>query len=1040
MALHAGAIGGLGIGRQITNCNITGGPTSALETQASPMAAVSLSAPTTGPTANSFVKYASSYCPGDPYANGGGLASYPHAAAPEGHAPPPMTQMMQPPPPPQQFASQPQRIVQTSLIDAGYYMQPCWATAPTPTPPPHNMVAQQTPFEESLPSNGTSGGAASARSTPNGAPPPTGRRLITPPMASASAATAAAPGSLYAPRFASPAGQIFHSPNAAVCIPQPSPTAYMPMHAHPHPHHDPACLGPAFAGAAAAVNGQRIFFSQTPARLPGGTTPLRAAPIGYFPLADGSICASPVPFPPPGTLEPGEVTSSTSLPPTGGGGGGRKSETAKKKRAKTTKAQSRANAIRGANNRATNVASSAPKVVTVGPSVPPSGLTSPMMAPGMMLSTAPGGVGAPMWGPGAPRMGAPPGGLMNNGGMLPTTCGVPPKAIPDQMGTVHPSGAGPQAPHQSAPPAPQSSQPCTAVYVPTQPNRPDPLSERLVCPITNGTVVQPMVLHLDEEQARQSPGSLQIRSCDFELSKNHLSTIVERPDLDIVVCSHLANEPLQMCHWPDEAVNIRFNGTALPLDRSSAADGQPAHKVCGVKSLCRPGRNTLEIILSPACNSASRATQQFQNGTGLKDHRFAVFMAHMPALSMVLDGLQRRMSDDAVPLTHLLITSWRTRHQQQTGDQRPATPSQPIIAEISLVCPVFRTRMQVPGRIAGCKHMEAFDMEAFLHREALWPRLLCPICGNGSLGGVENLYIDTILSNIIQLTPKTALSVQVRSDGFWRLPPPLAWQLPPGTDQWQAMVGPPTQAFALALQTSPTVVMTTPPSHTNGFDAPGVTPAKRSCGTMASPSSVSAPFFVYTSTGMDSNTSSNCPLHTVATSGQWNSDNMSSNNHSPVPQGVTSPSTNPTPASTRQIQTPDSRKRVLSSGNCNNVSNSHATMQSHQTNHCLLPSSEPDLRAQMEGNCAAAPPKSFPPTPTFVKPSPPTPVLVNFGGSLCNNNNNNRPSPTSAAPQPKCCRNFRGKLTDADVRWAFDGLTGLDVFNQDDYRQFVSNL
>ncbi len=90
---------------------------------------------------------------------------------------------------------------------------------------------------------------------------------------------------------------------------------------------------------------------------------------------------------------------------------------------------------------------------------------------------------------------------------------------------------------------------------------------------------------------------------------------------------------------------------------------------------------------------------------------------------MVLDGLQRRMSDEAVSLTTLLIMSWKNRQGNSTAD-----PTSPVIAEIGLVCPIVRTRMQVPGRIAGCQHMEAFDMEAFLHREVLWPRLLCPIC------------------------------------------------------------------------------------------------------------------------------------------------------------------------------------------------------------------------------------------------------------------------------------------------------------------------
>lgn len=140
------------------------------------------------------------------------------------------------------------------------------------------------------------------------------------------------------------------------------------------------------------------------------------------------------------------------------------------------------------------------------------------------------------------------------------------------------------------------------------------VSERLVCPITHGTVFGPTVLHFDEEQARRSPNGCQMRSFEFELNVNHLQTIVDRSDLEIVVCSHLTSEPLQVCHWPDEAVNIRLNGILLALDRNQSADGQAAHKVCGVKSFCRAGRNSLEVILSHVGAGSMSSKTSFAGG------------------------------------------------------------------------------------------------------------------------------------------------------------------------------------------------------------------------------------------------------------------------------------------------------------------------------------------------------------------------------------------------------------------------------------------
>ncbi|VDL90700.1 unnamed protein product [Schistocephalus solidus] len=140
--------------------------------------------------------------------------------------------------------------------------------------------------------------------------------------------------------------------------------------------------------------------------------------------------------------------------------------------------------------------------------------------------------------------------------------------------------------------------------------------ERLVCPITNGNLWGPAVLEMDEEQSHRSPNDLQVRSFEFEINADYLDTIVKRLDLDIVVCSHLSSEPLQVCHWPDEAVNIRFNGTLLNLDRSTSVDGQPAHKVCCVKNLCRAGRNILEFILSTRNGLCMQTNSSLQASTG----------------------------------------------------------------------------------------------------------------------------------------------------------------------------------------------------------------------------------------------------------------------------------------------------------------------------------------------------------------------------------------------------------------------------------------
>lgn len=324
-------------------------------------------------------------------------------------------------------------------------------------------------------------------------------------------------------------------------------------------------------------------------------------------------------------------------------------------------------------------------------------------------------------------------------------------------------------------------------------------TDRLVCPITNGMVWGPTQIHLGDVMQQFLPDGVYVRRFEFDLTANHLQTIVGRTDLDIVVCSHLVSEPLQVCHWPSDAVQIRFNEYLLRLDRSSVHGGQSAHKVACVKQLCRPGRNQLEIAIvglgedpsQPATMAKRRAA-----ASTLEMHRFAAFMAHMPALNVLLDGLQRRRPAGVSALCDIL--EGRVPSGIVAGSRPPLNP--PVVAELSLICPVFRTRMRVPGRITGCEHIEAFDMEAFLRREVLWPRLNCPICGHKSPAGLDGLCIDTTILNALHLVHPSIDSVLVRSDGYWRLPPPICLDLPPDMDQWQPLIGPLTEVATQAFQ------------------------------------------------------------------------------------------------------------------------------------------------------------------------------------------------------------------------------------------------
>nr|VZI27875.1 unnamed protein product [Spirometra erinaceieuropaei] len=695
----------------------------------------------------------------------------------------------------QQFPP-PQRIVQASatMIESGYYVSPCWAPAGQPAPPQQ----QQQQFDEtgqlvglnaSAVSNCGPGMPTTNRRIVQQPPPIPNPGLAAPPTATLDPR--------YVPPnlpHASP-HPMYHSVNN-ICIPPTQPT-YLMHDAGAPLNHDLANFGPLGPPGLSPTSGQpRLFMSsaaaQSAAQFRLSMDP-RSAVAALHLRPSGAACCFPVsgvgnnvsgagaggPMPtvdPSGLRPPFGSESLVSTPP-------RKAAEPRKKRAKATKnpagkQRNTARTNRGATAAAAAAAqataaaaasvqkrlseSEAPRVTPPPPQPPPpssSLIGSPVMLTSQSSMPLPTSKPSPpmggdwmrinsrvrlqrlflnaafmalavSWAPSRP----PPFCRLESWDVVarlgPYTSVAPPVNYLSANGT-----AACNTPSDACPPPVQLINAHAATAAAPVPVSTSSTEERLVCPITNGNLWGPAVLEMDEEQSHRSPNGLQVRSFEFEINADYLDTIVKRLDLDIVVCSHLSSEPLQVCHWPDEAVNIRFNGTLLNLDRSTSVDGQPAHKVCCVKNLCRAGRNTLEFILSARNGLSMSANPNFQApsgntgvGSGLKSHEFAAFMVHMPAFNALLEGLQRRQPAAPSLLCQLILSSWNSRHPSSPLD--PNQPSiQPVIAEISLICPVFRTRMQVPGRIVGCQHVDMFDMEAYLHREAVWPRLACPICG-----------------------------------------------------------------------------------------------------------------------------------------------------------------------------------------------------------------------------------------------------------------------------------------------------------------------
>ncbi|KAM3175227.1 hypothetical protein ACTXT7_008936 [Hymenolepis weldensis] len=301
----------------------------------------------------------------------------------------------------------------------------------------------------------------------------------------------------------------------------------------------------------------------------------------------------------------------------------------------------------------------------------------------------------------------------------------------------------------------------------------------------------------------------------------------------------------------------------------------------------------------------------------LNDFLFTVFMIHMPSIKLVLEGSIR-----------LILSSQLTFLKRIVEYCKPRDPhSQIFAAEIALVCPVFKTRIKIPARLSDCRHLEVFDFEAFLQKEALWPRLRCPIC-HSTATGIDGFVVDYVLHLLFPVVPERFNAIRVRSDAVWR--PVISDGPGPEIEEWTPIFGPYTDSFAYYME--------------HGTQLPNNLPSLLTNGILES--------------------SRHSPFTNKQSQQQRAPDNHQFNPSQPHFQSMAQLSSS-SYATTQPVKAepePNQKKRVLS------------TTQAPT-------SSLPDLTIGVEG--VHANPKSLPSTPTFPKNSPtgPKPDSSNGGSN-----------------------------------------------------------
>uniref|UniRef100_A0A1A9ZTN8 SP-RING-type domain-containing protein n=1 Tax=Glossina pallidipes TaxID=7398 RepID=A0A1A9ZTN8_GLOPL len=292
-------------------------------------------------------------------------------------------------------------------------------------------------------------------------------------------------------------------------------------------------------------------------------------------------------------------------------------------------------------------------------------------------------------------------------------------------------------------PTPPLTPACSVPYVSPNPDIKPQMDNseemRLTFPVRDGIILTPFrLLH-----------NLSVSNHVFHLKQNVYNTLMCRSDLELQLkCFHQDDRQMNT-NWP-HTVTVSANATPLNIERSEKT-GQ-ALRPLYLKSVCQPGRNTLQLTASSCCCS----------------HLFVLQLVHRPSVRQVMQGLHKR---NLLPLEHSVAKIKRnfTQNPDNTSNNGPnsmnADPNKCV--KISLKCPIMKTRIRLPARGLECNHIQCFDLEAYLMMNCERGTWRCPECNKPAL--TESLEIDQYYWAILNtLSTSDVEEVIIDSSANWR--------------------------------------------------------------------------------------------------------------------------------------------------------------------------------------------------------------------------------------------------------------------------------
>ncbi|KAH7718195.1 chromatin protein [Aphelenchoides avenae] len=123
--------------------------------------------------------------------------------------------------------------------------------------------------------------------------------------------------------------------------------------------------------------------------------------------------------------------------------------------------------------------------------------------------------------------------------------------------------------------------------------------------------------------------------------------------------------------------------------------------------------------------------------------------------------LDRVLKKNAVRIPAAVTRQEITRRFAAKADCEMLTPE-----TISLKCPISKKRIQVAAKGVNCRHMQCFDLSAFIQVRACSNRWYCPLCETETK--LDQLRIIEFVNAILQATDSNVELVELVGDGSIR--------------------------------------------------------------------------------------------------------------------------------------------------------------------------------------------------------------------------------------------------------------------------------